>query len=201
MSSPYHRIRRRCSAIVSTVRWLKFILLVAGGLGAIGFVLPFLHDRDRSISALDAIGRVEDDWTLCDARLTRGVNLPPAECNNAIVLGEDYPRGPAPRHCSYVPFYFIACAVMLVLAAIAIVKRRLGGLLALLVLPAALAAIGGPLRELRVQHHLGWGAALLAIAGMLALAVSIIGAVWTEAVQPRRFAVQVPAARVVRPPR
>jgi hypothetical protein len=177
------------------VRLLKLVLLVAGALGGIGFFLPFVHDGDRSISARDALTRVEEDWTLCDRPLTRGLYLPPDECKHTV-YGQDQPVGPAPTHRSYLPFYFVGPAVMLVVAAIALVRRRLGGLLALCALPASLVAIGGPLRELRVHHDLGWGAALLAISGVVGLIVAIAGVGWSEP-EPPKPPPEIPEARVV----
>jgi hypothetical protein len=180
------------------VRWLKFLLLAASCVGAIGFFLPFRYTGTRAESAHDLIGQAEDDWSMCDARETRGLNLPPDECRHTTIGGDGDPMGPAPRHYAYPPFFFLSCVMMAVLAGIAILRRRLDGLLALLSIVAALVAIGGPLREARHHHVLSWGAALLAISGALALAVGIAGMLWREEVRPRPpRPPELPEARVL----
>jgi hypothetical protein len=164
---------------------MKFLLLAASCIGAIGFFLPFRYSGECAKSARDLVGQLDEDWSMCDSPAIRGViNITPKECNT--VIGADgQPAGPAPRHYAYPPLFFLSCALMAVLAGIAIVRRRLGGFVALFSILAALLALGGPVREANHHYALSWGAALLAISGALALVVGISGMLWDEKVRPR----------------
>jgi hypothetical protein len=92
--------------------------------------VTFGDGTNRAESARDLIGQEEEDWSMCDPRETRGLNLPPEECHH-VAFGPDGERtGTAPRHYAYPPFFFLSCVMMAVLAGVAIVRRRLGGLVA-----------------------------------------------------------------------
>jgi len=107
------------------VRWLKYLLLISSCIGALGFFLPFRYSGARAESAFSLVGHLEDDWSMCDARETKGMNLPLDECEHAIMGPDGELTGKAPQHYAYPPFFFLSCVITAALAVIAIVSRRL----------------------------------------------------------------------------
>lgn len=94
----------------------------------------------------------------------------------------------------------------MLLALWAIVRRRMSGLAGLLTLPASFLAIGGWLRELKLDRlietsHTSTGATLLGLSGIIALVATIVLFVRAEPPRPppkKKTAVEIPSARVVR---
>ena len=175
--------------------YMKLVLLAAGLVGGLAFFLPFRVEQGRDIVPMNALHEVEDDPGLCDAPLTRGINL----------INDDCLHDKIPHHRSYIPFYFLSAIVFLLIGIVALVRGRVGGFGALGGFAAALLALGGPLRELRAHDHnnssLAIGAALLAISGALALVASVLVLGKHEPERPpkppKKPPIDLPEARIV----
>jgi hypothetical protein len=124
--------------------------------------------------------------------------------NGSVLSG--YVCGQADDHLSYVPIYFASAAIFVLLALWAIIRRRMSGLAGLLTLPGSFLAIGGWLREMKLDRlsetsHVTTGAYLLGVSGLLALAATIVLLIKSEPRLPRKKPVvkaTLPEARVVR---
>lgn len=182
---------------------MKVVVLVAGCLGVIGFFEPFFQHRDLEVSAHRIVTGF--DWE--EINLTkRRAYLVDLNDNPAMeqALGLNFNNAISP-----VPFYFISAIVFLVVGFVSLVYGRLSGFAALFSLSAAMLALGGWMRELRVDRELvraggermmTHGATLLLISGLLGLVGSIMVLVKREPAKPKPPPPppDIPQARVVR---
>ena len=191
------------------LRWMKVVVLLAGALGVLSFfVCPFfVFETDaQSIRATPyelLVGFANP------AHDKLGFEKPGPDCVKEALtpslVGVSCNPQAAQSHRSFVPLYFISSAVLVLIGLIAIALRRLSGWLGLVTLAASLLAIGGWLREMRVDRysegsHVAYGAALLGVSGVIALLASIAVMIWREPERKKKKPTVVPVlpeARVV----
>lgn len=193
------------------MRSVKFVVLAAGALGVLAFFLPFFHFElgSHSLDATPYQLLFGFDDPKLDVLGTEG-----PECIHEVMPSEtgDVVSGttcdPKNVHHSYVPMYFLSSIGLVLVGLYALVRRRLSGTPALFVaLPASLLAIGGWLRELKLDRtsagsHTTTGAVLLGLSGLVALIATIALLVRPEPRRVKKPPVAkpptLPTARVVR---
>jgi hypothetical protein len=191
-------------------RAMKFVVLLAGALGVLAFFLPFfqfdLGNRKVEASARTLLAGFDDPALAPLAKEGE------PECTQNVIQLDDgnilsgQTCGKPDKHDSYVPYYFLSAIVFVLLSLWAIVRRRMSGLAGVLTLPASFLAIGGWLREMKLDRysessHITTGAHLLGISGLLALAATIWLLVKSEPHPAKKKPVvktTLPEARVVR---
>jgi len=193
------------------VRWLKFVVLVAGAIGLAGFFLPFFvfetgrtEMRVSGYHLLVGFGNPELDQIAGETSPNCIKEALPINVGGGIGYSCD-PEGPH-SHRSYVPYYFLSTAVMLLVGLIAAIRRRMGGLLGLFTLAASLLALGGWLRELRLDRinetsHTAIGGTLLGVSGVFCLLATVAVLIWREPhpiKKKRTIEPTLPEARIVR---
>jgi hypothetical protein len=189
-------------------RAMKYVVLLAGALGVFGFFQPFFvfEAGERTIEASAHTLLVGfDDPKLDPLRY----EATPDCVQNVIALDngsvlDGVSCGHGDKHRSYVPIYFLSAAVFALLALWAIARRRMSALAGVLTLPASFLAIGGWLRELKLDllvesSHTSTGATMLGLSGIVALGATIVLFVRAEPPRPsKKKLIEIPAARVVR---
>jgi hypothetical protein len=184
------------------VRAMKVLVLIAGCVGMIGFFEPFFDYGDMPVSAY---------------RVARGFDPEAAGVHERPEIYESYGKnsvrlsfddGSKPRLATPIPIYFASALVFLVVGFTAIVVGRFSGLFALFSLAASMLALGGWLRELRIDREITRaggdgmmvvGAKLLLLSGLLGLLGSIVVLIKREPAKPKppRPPPELPEARVV----
>jgi hypothetical protein len=192
-------------------RAMKYVVLLAGALGVLAFFLPFfvfeVGSRRVEASAYTLLVGF-DDPALEPLRHEAAPDCVQnvLQLDNGSILG-GYVCGQADKHNSYVPYYFASAIVFSLLALWAIARRRMSGLAGVLALPASCLAIGGWLRELKLDRlsetsHTTVGASLLGLSGILALLATVVLLVRREPPRPAKKKPMekptLPEARVVR---
>lgn len=192
----------------SVMRWMKYVMLLAGAIGVLGFFLPFfvfeVGDREVPASARTLLVGF-DDPQLEPLRYEASPDCisEVLQTDNGHVLG-GYSCGHADKHKSFVPMYFASAIIFGLVGLWSIVRRRMSGFAGLFTLPASFLALGGWLRELKLDRlvessHTSTGATLLGVSGILALAATVAifirpePAKKTPVVKPT-----LPEARIVR---
>jgi hypothetical protein len=191
------------------VRWSKLVMLVAGALGVLAFFLPFFvfqaGDREVPASARTLLLGF-DDPQLEPLRYEQGSPDCISEVlqiDNGHVL-DGHSCGHLEKHKSYVPMYFASAIIFGLVGLWSIVRRRMSGVAGLFTLPASFLALGGWLRELKLDRltdtsHTAIGATLLGVSGILALAATVAIFIWPEpAVKKPVAKPTLPEARIVR---
>lgn len=195
--------------MLSVSRAMKYVVLLAGAVGVLGFFQPFfvfeIGSRRIEASAhtllvgfddpkLDVLRYEESPDCIHESIAT----------DNGYVLGGTS-CGHGDKHKSYAPIYFASAVIFVLLALWAIARRRMSGLAGVLTLPASFLAIGGWLRELKLDRfsetsHTSIGATLLGVSGIIGLLATIVVFVRAEPPRPpkKKKPVELPAARVVR---
>lgn len=190
---------------------MKYVVLVAGAVGMLGFFEPFFVFElgDRKVDASPrALLLGFDDPKLEPLRYEEAPDCVKnvLQLDGGQVLG-GYVCGQADKHKSYVPYYFASTIIFVLLSLWAIVRRRMSGFAGVLTLPASFLAIGGWLREMKLDRliessHITTGAHLLGVSGLIALAATIVLLVWREPpLLPKKKPVAkptLPEARIVR---
>ena len=196
--------------MTTLLRSMKFVVLLAGLLGFGAFFLPFfvfeLGPRKIEVSAHQILTGFEDK-TLDPLRYeqTGGCTQNVMSFDNGSVLS-GYVCEEKTTHLSYAPVYFASAILFVVLALWAIIRRRMSGLAGVLTLPASFLAIGGWLREMKLDRlsetsHVSTGAYPLGVSGILALGATVVLLIKSEPRLPRKKPVvkaTLPKARVVR---
>ncbi|HEU4730507.1 MAG TPA: hypothetical protein VFT22_21560 [Kofleriaceae bacterium] len=169
----------------------KLVIAVAAGLATCSFFEPFydmgFQGSRVSVSAyrilfgFDEVGQVDPALRALPAHAQRTLL---ADLNQAI--RHDL-AGPRPN---LLPFHYLSALLMLLIAAVALVRRQLGLFGALFAIAAGLCAIGGWIRMLVLERqtaclddvfaHPAGGAALLAVAGALALIAGVGAGLWGD---------------------
>jgi len=186
------------------LRWMKVIVLMAGGLGVLAFFLPYYtfeytdtHEKVPASAYHLAVGFPDPlhDHLMYEVRTRcRPDDLPCME--NEDLNG-------AELHHIKVPFYFWTAATFLLVGILSIWRKRMSIPAGLCALAASMFAIGLWLNE--INHD--WmtpestpaiGATLLGIAGLIALVPSFAVLYWREPDPVPLFKIRVPQARVVR---
>jgi hypothetical protein len=196
------------------VRWMKAVVLFAGALGVLAFFLPFFEVQVGTqtvpapayrLAGFDG-PRLEliETSEACAEQMDNG---DPALARQGRMPG-DSSCDDRQSHRTYVPLYFLSSAVLLIVGSIALIRRRMGGLLGLVTLAASMLAIGGWLRALRMERlyenahvSVAVGATMLGISGTLAILASLVVLIWREPVPARKKPVikpTLPEARIVR---
>lgn len=189
-------------------RAAKYVILLAGAIGILGFFQPFfvfeLGSRRIEASAHTLLVGF-DDPKLDILRYEESpdcIHESIATDNGYLLNGTSCGHGD--EHRSYAPIYFASAAMFTLVALWAIARRRMSGLAGILTLPASFLAIGGWLRELKLDRlsdtsHTSTGATLLGVSGIVALIATIVVLVRAEPLRPpKKKVVEIPAARVVR---
>jgi hypothetical protein len=190
----------------------KLIVVVAAGVSALSFVLPYLrvdHDpADVPVSAYRILIGF-DDVAQIDPALRRLPAREQAEVLDAWnatvrtelkILGQTDIRPQASR----VPYFYAGAALLLIVAAIAIARRELGFFASLATMAGGLIGVWGWTRELlRLRHilpgdfattALSSGAHLSAVAGAIALVAGVGALIWPDPGgfrAPRKISVQL----------
>lgn len=182
---------------------MKVLVLLAGCVGVIGFFEPFFEYGDVPVSAYRIAHGFDPEQLGLKARpahlhdLDEGIQWEPAD-----VGLKDHERQ------SPVPYYFISAIVFLLVGFGAIVIGRLSGFVALPSLAAAMFAIGGWMREVRIDRELvraggtgmlAVGAKLLLLSGLLGMLGSVVVLIKREPAKPKPPPPppDIPVARVI----
>jgi hypothetical protein len=182
---------------------MKVLVLLAGCVGVLGFFQPFFEFREHPISAYRMLHGTNFD----DSFVYRLTKL--RDDHNAVPW-QSGPYVEVDRHASPVPMYFASAIVMIVVALVAFAMRRFSGFGALFSLAAGMLAIGGWLRELRIDRDLvraggqammTSGATLLLVSGLVGFAASIAVLIKREPAPPKPPPeppeIELPVARVI----
>lgn len=185
---------------------MKVLVLVAGCLGAIGFFQPFFDYGDLPVSAK----RIITGFTAQEAGLEEHRLGDLRELNEHVQLERGVVLGAGSSHRSPVPYYFLSAIVMVIVGAVSLIRGRFSGFAALFSLSAAMLALGGWLRELRLHRMLApnggevvlsTGATLLVVSGAIALIASLVVLIKREPDPPPKPpeppTIELPEARVV----
>jgi hypothetical protein len=183
---------------------MKVLVLVAGCIGAFAFFQPFFLHDDLPVSAYRILrgfeahevgleGRPDELWKL-NARVQR--EQPAAH---------DMPDSPSP-----VPYYFVSAIMFVVVGLVSLIRGRFSGFAGLISLSGAMLAIGGWMRETRIDQALEregekammtFGATLLLVSGLLGLVSSLVVLIKREPDRPSKApeppSIELPEARVV----
>ena len=199
------------SPMQTVSRAMKFVVLLAGALGVLGFFVPFfvfdLGKQKVEASAYTLLVGF-DDPALEPLRKEAAPDCitETFQFDNGSMLS-GYSCGNADKHNSYVPYYFLSGIVFSLLALWAIVRRRMSGLAGVLILPASFLAMGGWMREMKLDRltetsHTTTGATLLGVSGILAFAATVVLLVRREPPAPaKKKPIEkptLPEARIVR---
>jgi hypothetical protein len=197
--------------MTTLLRSMKLVVLFAGLLGVGAYLLPFfvfeLGPRNVEVSAHEILTGF-DDPTLDPLRYeqTGGCTQNVMSFDNGSVLS-GYVCEETTKHLSYVPIYFASAVIFVLLGLWAIIRRRMSGLAGLLTLPGSFLAIGGWLREMKLDRlsdtsHTAIGASLLGLSGILALLATVVLLVRQEPRRPVKkkpvVKATLPEARIVR---
>ncbi|HUS27472.1 MAG TPA: hypothetical protein VMZ53_03155 [Kofleriaceae bacterium] len=184
------------------LRWMKVIVLVAGGLGVLAFFLPYYtfeySDTHELVPASGyhlAVGfpnPAHDHWRY----QVRTRCMPDDQYCHEDLEG-------AELHHIRVPLYFWTALVFLVVGIVSIWRKRMSIPAGFATLVASLFGVGLWLNELNhdwmtPESTPAIGCTLLGIAALLSLAPSIAVLYWREPDPIPLFKIRVPQARVVR---
>jgi hypothetical protein len=187
------------------LRAMKVLVLVAGCVGVIGFFEPFFKSgyNDETVSAY---------------RIAQGFDENALGLGNRPDIYESYgergtihfgsERGPG-SSAAPVPFYFVSALVFLIAGFVSLVLGRFSGAAALCALAAAMLALGGWMREFRIDREIvrAGGTAMLAVGSKLLLLSGLLGLVGSLVVLIKREPAKppppppppkLPEARIVR---
>jgi hypothetical protein len=186
---------------------MKVAVLLAGLIGALGFVQPFFEYGDLPVSAYRVLTGFTAEELDLDAQPTSLRHI------NELIQTEEWVSAVTPneRHRSPVPFYFLSAIVFIVVGGVSLIRGRFSGFAALFSLSGAMLAIGGWMRELKRAPDIapnggdflmGTGSTLLLMSGLVALVSSLVVLIKREPDRPvkppKPPEIQLPEARLLR---
>jgi hypothetical protein len=186
------------------LRWMKVIVLLAGGLGVLAFFLPYYtfeysdtHEQVPASAYHLAVGFPDPshDHLMYEVR-TRCMP------DDQACLDTEDQQGARLHHIK-VPYYFWTTITFLLVGILSIWRKRMSIPAGLFALAASMFAIGLWLNEINhdwmtPHSHPAIGATLLGIAGLVALGPSFAVLYWREPDPVPLFKIRVPMARVVK---
>ncbi|HTL38568.1 MAG TPA: hypothetical protein VL326_35805 [Kofleriaceae bacterium] len=184
------------------LRWMKVIVLLAGGLGVLAFFLPYYtFETDREYVPASAyhltVGFPDHAYDYLAYEVRTRCQPDDLPCMESEDL-----KGAELYHIK-VPFYFWTAATFLLVGILSIWRKRMSIPAGLFALAASMFAIGLWLNEINhdwmtPHSHPAIGATLLGIAGLIAIGPSFAVLYWREPDPVPLFKIRVPMARVVK---
>lgn len=177
----------------------KLLVMVAAGLGTLSFFMPFLEceygdarvpaSPYRILIGLNDVAQIDPALrSLPEADRARLLEAWNATVRREVTMS--IIQTPTGQQASRIPYFYLATASLLVIAAIAVARRELGFLATFGTVGAGLGGIWGWTRELLLIRHsfsgsnplvaLSSGATLFVIASAIALTAGIGSLVWAD---------------------